>query len=644
MTDKKIFIGWSGKTGKKLAEAFRTTLGDYPGLDCKMSPDLKTGREWFDGLKEFLDEADYYIGFVSPGVYRKIWFNFEAGYIYHKLGKSPLILLGDEENLLRSEDPIPLWYFQSKSGRNKEEMIGLMKEMIDGNVREKFLDDGFEQWLKIYNELEEQLDWELKIESTVEPLLRSVSKLKYDKKLKNNDSLKLIITESINELGEEIKKIEKSHSFSAPASQWSHNLVKLKEKFGEKLKLKAVSIIDQQDTFWLQDIGREIAKSSKPETDERIFVFTSEADLTRYFDMIKEHAKQYKVRVTTMQALKFSFQEYAKDLGILYTDDSQLLALYDRTESQKKIKYIMSPTETEKHKKAFEEIKKISEEIPKDDSRSFSDIKELLFEGLEAFPIRFVEMSVYTSVLDYHNHSEKHPYYEEMSKEMIRVFDEHRTNKAEKCKILEFGAGAGNFTEKLAKISNADVLAFEIDWAYFNIASYRLSKYDHVKLEYADARKVDPEGPDVKYKYIFSCFLDHHMKVTDKVNDKIKYLLNVRKNLEKGGLFIVGDSFLRDFTEDEEDRKNAILDYHNHIIEITKNKAKTAEFARMEKKLLDDKLDKEKEYVDDYKVSLKQYEEYLHKAGLKVKGDPVKIGPTDVENVGGVYVYTIELA
>jgi SAM-dependent methyltransferase len=357
--------------------------------------------------------------------------------------------------------------------------------------------------------------------------------------------------------------------------------------------------------------------------------------------MISEHAKRYKVRVTTMRTLISLFPANAKDLGILYTEDSQLLALYDRAESQKKIRYSMSLKDIKKYEKVFEEIKKISKEIPAVEAPNFGEIKAELFDELELFQSRFVEMSVYTSVWDYYNYSNKHPYYEDMSNEMIHVFQNHRGNDSKRCKILEFGAGTGNFTENFINTPNADVLALEIDWAYYNIAEYRLSQYNHIKLVYADARKYDPEGPDVKYKYIFSCFLDHHIKIKDKVN----YLKNVKKNLEEGGLFIVGDSFLRDFdAENEQDHADAISDYHNHIIEIAKGNEKYNGFAIMEENLLNDKLDPEKAYVSDYKVSLRKYEEYLKKAGLQVKGAAKKIGPSDLDNVGGVYVYTIELA
>ncbi|MCD9186462.1 MAG: class I SAM-dependent methyltransferase [Pyrinomonadaceae bacterium] len=642
MSEKKIFIGWSGKTGEDLAKAFKETFGDYPGIECFISSDLIRGK-WFDKIIEEIEEADYCIGFVTPGTHRKIWFNFEAGYIHKKLGEYTLVLLGDKEKLLDSKDEIPLKHFHVISGEDKNQMIALMKDIVGTEARDKILDLAFGEWLEKYNKAKDQLAWEADIHDIAEPLFDEIKGLKYNSQLKDNHSLKLIITESIRELNDEIKDGKKLESFSAPAIQWTYNLVKLKNKFGDSLKLKAVSIIDQQDTFWLQDIGREILRLSRKETDERIFVFNTEADFGRHYEMIIDHSRLYKVRVITMQALTALVPNEAKDLGILYNGNSSLYALYDRMENQKKIKYSMSVKGVQKYETVFEKIKGASIlieaplEVPEDSPLSFNNLKEELFGDFERFQSRFVEMSIYTSVWDYHQYSDKHPYYKDMTDEMMRVFKEHRGDETEKCRILEFGAGTGNFTERLVDVPNVDVLALEIDWAYYNIAKYRFSKYDHIKLEHADARKVNPEG---KYKYIFSSFVDHHIKL----KDKIKYLKNVEKNLEKGGLFIVGDSFLRKFdSNDKDDRAKALREYHTHIIETVNSRGGTPEFADMEINLMNAKLDENNRDVSDYKVSLEQYENYLHEAKLRIKGSPKKIGPLDFENVGGIYVFTIEL-
>lgn len=644
MTNKetKIFIGWSGRSGKLLAEAFTKTLGDYPGLKYLNSSNLEIGKKWFEAIDNNIKKADKCIGFVSPGVYRRIWFNFEAGCLYNKFRFYPLVLLGDEETLLKSKNDIPLHQFQSVSGSDKEGLIRMMKEIIGEDARDGILESGFDKWLEKYKSFEDQLKWEARIESTVEPFLDTLPHLKYNKILKNNDPLKMIIMESISELGHEIGKVEDISEFSTSAAQWSYTLAKLKEKYNDELKLKAVSIIDQQDTFWLQDIGRKIKSKSGMETDERIFVFTSEKDFLKYFDTVMEHAKVYKVRVTTMQALSSSFPADANDLGLLYLGDSQLLALYDRSESQKRIRYSMVEKDIKKYETLFERIKKISKEIPATakEQPSYDELKEELFDELELLQSRFVEMSIYTSIWDYHNHSKNYPYYNDMSETMIDTFKKYRKDETESLKILEFGAGTGNFTERFVGIQNINVVAFEIDWAYFNIANYRFAEHNHIKLKNKDARKHDPSG---KYNYIFSCFFDHHLKFNEKTNDKLKYLNNVGENLEKGGLFIVGDSFLRDYEPaNEEDRAAAVREYHEHIIDIARREGHH-QFANMETNLLRDKLDPEKPYVNDYKISCKEYEKLLAKAGLKVKGEPVRISSPDFQN-GGVYVYTIELA
>jgi len=636
LTDKKIFIGWAGATAQHLAGSFVKTFGQYPDLDTFISSQIVGGELWFKEIEKVLDTCDSAIGFVSPGTANRGWFNFEAGYLYGKGKTYHLVLLGGKMAEMLPSDS-PLSHRQATDGNDKAQMIKLMKEIIGDKARDDYIAFLFDQWIKEFNSLEGQLKWEAKIESRFKPLYRAIPKLKEDQELKDHEALDILITESINEVSDQIQAVQKSRKFSAPATQWSYNLVKLKEALGDKLTLKAVSIVDQQDTFWLQDIGAKIMRNSKKETDERIFVFKNDESFDIYFDKIKEHAEYYNVRLISLQTLTSLFPRYVKDLGILTVDSSSLLALYDRTESQKKILYSMLSDKIKEYEEKFEEIKKHAMKFPED--KDVDEIKAELFEGSGGFERRFVEMSIYTSVWDYHESTKKHPYYEKMCDEMVKACRDHRKTETESCEILEFGAGSGSFTEKLAEIPKANILAFEIDWVYYLLAKHHLAKYENIRIENADARKIDPGGPGVKYDYIFSCFLDHHIRSTDK----FKYLRNVKNNLNKNGLFIVGDKFLRDYDEkNEQEHIEALKAFHGHVIQIAEDEGHD-EFAQMEEETLNAKTDPENIQVMDYKVSCRMYEDDLRQAGLKVKS-ALKIGPADREDAGGVYVYVIELA
>lgn len=112
----------------------------------------------------------------------------------------------------------------------------------------------------------------------------------------------------------------------------------------------------------------------------------------------------------------------------------------------------------------------------------------------------------------------------------------------------------------------------------------------------------------------------------------------VKRNLAKGAHFIVGDEFLPNHVlTNKEERADALLRYHGHII----NKAKSENhpvLVQLENEALEAGLKDQ----GDFKLSCDQYEEYLSKAGLRF-ANPTKIGPQKPQNVGGIYVYSINL-
>jgi hypothetical protein len=151
-----------------------------------------------------------------------------------------------------------------------------------------------------------------------------------------------------------------------------------------------------------------------------------------------------------------------------------------------------------------------------------------------------------------------------------------------------------------------------------------------VRLLDKDSRTYDPGG---RFKYIFSSFSDHHIKPQDKP----RYFANVKRNLEAGGMFIVGDEFLRAHdAADELAREQALHAYHDHIIQLAL-KDNNPVLAELEEAALESGLTKK----GDFKVSCAEYEEMLTRAGLKVS-EKIKIGPLDIDDIGGVYVYAIQ--
>jgi SAM-dependent methyltransferase len=268
-------------------------------------------------------------------------------------------------------------------------------------------------------------------------------------------------------------------------------------------------------------------------------------------------------------------------------------------------------------------------------------------------------MSAYISVKDYDRHEEKHAYFVEMMDRMIEIFERHRGDKrrsaGQQCRVLEFGAGTGIFTRRIAERSDIDsVVAVEIDWECFNRLRNNLEdRYgEKIQLIYEDSRTHNPPG---KFDYIFSSFADHHIKSKDKP----QYFRNVIKNLEPGGLFIVGDEFLMPHDPSHETNwLEALRAYHEHIIGAALA-AKNEVLARAEAegngtsawlreevagydvlvRLEQSAWESGKRRQGDFKVSCEEYERLLRNAGFSFEKE--RIGPREDLGIGGVYVYTM---
>lgn len=256
-------------------------------------------------------------------------------------------------------------------------------------------------------------------------------------------------------------------------------------------------------------------------------------------------------------------------------------------------------------------------------------IRHLVFarQWLTSLGRKSVEMSEYIDIEDYDQHEEEHAYYLEMMEKMLSIFSQHRRRSSKVCRVLELGAGTGIFTKRLAQIPNVKVVAVELDWACVKRLEHNLKNRQNVEIVNGDSCTYNPSKP---FDYIFSSFSDHHIKP----EDKDIYFRNIKRNLMPGGLFLVGDEFLRPYTLADHDAWQAALEaYHNHIIEIAE-KAGHAILAHLEREALKSGLEKQ----GDFKLPCEQYEATLSAAGFAFSQE--KIGPLERDDVGGVYVYT----
>ena len=84
-------------------------------------------------------------------------------------------------------------------------------------------------------------------------------------------------------LQEHINNI-KALKYTAPASQYPYYLVELQKELDAVVK--AVALVDQQESFWPQDIAKEILQESD-NRNERVFVFMNELDFNKNASMLQ---------------------------------------------------------------------------------------------------------------------------------------------------------------------------------------------------------------------------------------------------------------------------------------------------------------------------------------------------------------------
>jgi SAM-dependent methyltransferase len=401
-------------------------------------------------------------------------------------------------------------------------------------------------------------------------------------------------------------------------------------------------------------MATEIARTADAES-QRVFAFDNPDQLRDSFLRLTEHAAHYKVRAIRRERLSLH-QRYNRDFSIIEVAGSKVLAYYDEGGYSKVICFSADREEVERYESGLDRIWHDAKPVAAHDD--VQQVVERVFpraRGTGAMK-KHVEMSEYINTELYDLHEEEHAYYPEMMAKMLAVFEAGRARER-RPRLLEFGAGTGIFTRRLAQLPNVEVFAVEFDIVCFNRMVHRfheakdLSRFtredrDDIRRERfefkngnevvcinQDSCKFDPGGPEVRFDAVFSSFADHH--ITE--DDKQMYLDNVRNNLSRGSPFIVGDEFLPPYDPRSEAQLQAALrTYHGHIIDIAR-KAGHQELVKLETDALNSGLERK----GDFKVSCALYEEALREAEMRWD-PPIKIGPLDAPaDVGGIYVYRI---
>lgn len=235
------------------------------------------------------------------------------------------------------------------------------------------------------------------------------------------------------------------------------------------------------------------------------------------------------------------------------------------------------------------------------------------------------EMSRYIDIHKYHQYETSHPYYREMLNKIISYIIENY-HKDYKTRLLEIGSGTGLLTKRLARLKDTETVAIELDKNCFDMLKGNI-KAPNIKCLHADALTFKTKH---KFDIIVSSFAHHHTHY----KQRFRFIRNLACNLREKGVYIMGDELIPHFSNQAE-RRSSLINYHNQIINLAIVHG-NYEVAELELQSLISGL----YHVGDFKRSVELLEEEMSKY-FTIK-NKVKIGPKQLNNIGGVYVYVFE--
>lgn len=173
------------------------------------------------------------------------------------------------------------------------------------------------------------------------------------------------------------------------------------------------------------------------------------------------------------------------------------------------------------------------------------------------------EMSKYIDVDQYNRYEAGHPGYGEMMN--VVVHQTIGTFGGTIGKILEIGAGTGEYTRRIAETRTADVDANEIDSGCNAYLQHKIDsgQIPHTRLIAKDFIVWAKQSKSV-YDAVNTTFADHHFSPAQKP----ALLERISALLKSGGAYVLGDEFLPPHTEsDPAARVTAQIQYHGMVIE-----------------------------------------------------------------------------
>jgi SAM-dependent methyltransferase len=236
------------------------------------------------------------------------------------------------------------------------------------------------------------------------------------------------------------------------------------------------------------------------------------------------------------------------------------------------------------------------------------------------------EMSRYVDIVEYHAVERDHAFYEDMLAYIINALNRFKV-KGKKIRLLEWGAGTGLVTEELAKLDHLNVTALEYDSDCYNFLCKHLEGKG-VDCVHGDILNYFDEGG---FDIVLSVFAHDHVHY-NKANEEAG---NIRRNLRRGGRYIMGGELIP-YYETLEERTKALVTYHSIIVD----QALAEQNFRLAQ-LEIDALESGVKMIGDFKRHEVLFENEMETSGFNLSTKE-KIGPLDKSDVGGVFVYIYE--
>lgn len=394
---KKVFIFWSGKVGKSVAQGLSDTFR-HPQIEASISNvDINSGSLWLAETAQSIEGINYGITCLTQGFSGNSWLNFAVGFLSGKINHLRLVRF--------SKEPLtePLLHFPIVDGTQKDNLAELFHEMIGGDRQEAkdwvYFKLSSSNWWKEAFQQEEQEAVQVESPNFQLVLKAGLQIIKDNKYFQTNKLFQKLIINALTDVGRQIEEVGSTGSvYSIPLELYPRYLVSLQKDINPCVK--AVAIVDHVEYFWANDKGDEIGKTANTES-ERIFIFSNIEEYKKSKSFLLDHASRYKVYVMMRDAYEPRAQEFCshvkltkwqdndyslptKQYGIIEASDkSQLLIWYNEDNLKDKrnkrfVNFSAIPEQVALYKEAFDIIKSSQEAVHLPSVENTEKITEML--------------------------------------------------------------------------------------------------------------------------------------------------------------------------------------------------------------------------------------------------------------------------